>query len=185
MDRLDRMLALVRSHIPDVRLVVKHDVAWLRRVAPLIEVVTPGFMTQYTTVVGSAVMLPRPIDRLPRDILASILAHELVHQLDQQRWGPAFYASYALALPAGRTARAAWERRAYAVDLMLAHHDGGEAALAACERRLVGIFAGRGYAWMWAGEAAAREFLRPTVTAVADGALQTTAPYREILDAWR
>src|SRR5688500_17636861 len=105
----------------------------------------PEFMTRFTTVVGSTVYLPQPVDQLPREVLAGILAHELVHQIDQRRWGPLFYLSYGVALPTGRTMRAVWERRAYAVDLMLAHHHDGDRGLARCEKRLVKLFADRTY----------------------------------------
>jgi len=164
------MLALVRRHVPGLRLVAKSESPLLRRFAP-------GF----TTVLGPYVLLYRPAAEIPRDRLAAILAHELVHQLDQQRWGPLFYVSYGVCLPAGRTVRAVWERRAYAVDLMLAHEAGG---LAACERRLVTLFSDRSYVWMWAGESSARAFLAPVVTAVREGRLQQESPYAEILSAW-
>jgi hypothetical protein len=184
LDRLDRIIQLVRREIPGLRLVVKADDPRLRRAAPALDRLMPGFMTRFTTVVGSTVYLPRPVDQIPRDVLAEILAHELVHQLDQRRWGVMFYVSYGVALPAGRSMRAVWERRAYAVDLMLAHHEGGEQALARCERRLVKTFSDRTYGWMWAGEDAARAFLQPVVLGVASGEVQRSAPYADILEAW-
>jgi hypothetical protein len=184
LDRLDRITNLVRRHVPGLRLVVKRDVPWLRRAAPAIERIMPDFMTRFTTVVGSTVYLPRPVRELPRDMLAGILAHELVHQLDQQRWGPIFYASYGVALPTGRTMRAVWERRAYAVDLMLAHHRDGDGGVAQLERRLAKLFSDRSYGWMWAGEDAASRFLAPVVEDVLAGRLQQTEPYSEILRAW-
>src|SRR5262249_5844475 len=108
MDRLDRILALVRRHRPNLRLVDKHDgPAWraLRRVAP--------GLYGFTTVIGDTVYLTAPPDEIERDDLAATLAHELVHQLDQAEHGLGFYASYGVwPLPFGRTARAHWERRA-------------------------------------------------------------------------
>ena len=184
-DRLDRILDLVREHVPDLRLVLKRDDPGMRALGRLLAPVTPRFQTHFTTVVGRTVYLPRPVQDFPRDGLAMTLAHELVHQLDQRRWGPLFYGSYAVALPVGRTARAHWERRAYAVDLVLMHHDGGEAWMTRRLERLVDLFAGPAYGWMWAGRAAARAFLEPVADQVRAGTLQEQSPYREILEAWR
>ena len=184
MDRLDRILALVRQHVPDLRLVHKAEVPWMRWAGAVLRPAMPEFMTHYATVVGDTVYLPRPVERIDREVLAATLAHELIHQLDQARWGPVFYVSYAVGLPTGRGARAVWERRAYAVDLMLAHHQEGERGLHRKAEQLVRLFSGPGYLWMWAGRRAAREFLRPTVEAVRSEELQQTSPYLELLAAW-
>lgn len=179
------MLALVRREIPDLRLVEKRDSPLMRAAAVLTYPLNPAFATDYTTVIGSTVYLPQPVDRVPRDQLAATLAHELVHQLDQRASPVWFYVSYGLLpLPVGRSRRAHWELRAYTVDLMLAHLR-GESAL---ERRvdwLAEIFSGPAYGWMWAGKAAAREFIAPAVAAVRAGTVQAQEPYRSILAAWR
>jgi hypothetical protein len=185
MDRLDRMLALVRSHVPGLRLVNKQRVPWMRALGVLARPVVPEFETRFTTVIGNTVYLPRPVDEIPRDALAATLAHELVHQLDQQRYHLGFYASYGLAFPAFRTARAAWERRAYAVDMLIAYDRAGERGLSRCVDRLVDVFAGPSYAWMWAGSGAARTYLEPVAAGVRDGSLAQEEPYRAILHAWR
>lgn len=180
-DVLDRILALVRSERPNLRLVDKHESAVLRTVGRAV----PFLLGGSTTVVGDTVWLPGPPDRIPRRTLARILAHELVHQLDQARWGPAFYLTYALTpLPVGRTTRAHWERRAYAVDLLLAHQERGDRGLRAELDRLATLFAGPHYAWMYAGEAAARAYLSPLADAVRSGALAKEDPYDRILAAW-
>lgn len=179
------MLVLVRRHVPDLVLIHKADVPWMRFASRVIEPVVPEFSTRFTTVLGRTVYLPRPVDQFPRDALAATLAHELVHQLDQQRWGPLFYVSYAAMLPAVRSARAVWERRAYAVDLMLAFERGGERELRRVEAFLVDLFAGPAYLWMWSGRASAREFLDPLSEAIRRGELQADAPYAEILAAWK
>jgi hypothetical protein len=140
---------------------------------------------RFTTVVGDVVYLPAPPERLDRDRLAAILAHELVHQLDQARFGLGFYLSYALVGPTLRTRRAHWERRAYAVDLLLAREAGGPAAVDRVAEQLVPLFAGPSYGFMWAGREAARRYLAPTVRAVKAGTLDTTFPYDGILAAWR
>lgn len=185
MDRLDRILALVRTHVPEVRLVHKVDSRLMRSLAVVLRPITPDFSTHYTTVLGKTVYLPRSMEAFDRDQLAGILAHELVHQLDMIEHGPWFYVSYVLApLPAGRTRRAYWERRAYAVDLMLAYEAGGEVELQRLMRRLVQIFSGSAYAWMWTGEDAARRFLEPVCREVRSGALKEREPYASIFEAW-
>jgi len=184
-DRLDRMLALVRRHRPRVRLVDRNTVPWMRLPGELARPFVGDINQRFTTVLGDVVYLPGPVERFDRDHLAAVLAHELVHQLDQARSGPWFYASYVLFAPTGRTMRADWERRAYAVDLLLAHERGGEQAVLATRDRLVTVFAGPSYGFMWAGRASAERFLQPVVDAVLDGTLAQQAPYRDILRAWR
>jgi hypothetical protein len=185
MDRLDRILVLVRSHVPALRLVNKADVPWMRVVGRVVAPVMPDFSTQFTTVLGDTVYLPRALEDFPRDKLAATLAHELVHQLDQRRWGAMFYVSYGLLLPSLRSTRAHWERRAYVVDLMLARERGGEPEQARVLEWLVDLFSGASYGWMWAGRDAARAFLLPVETALAEGTLQREEPYASILAAWR
>ncbi|MEZ4323348.1 MAG: hypothetical protein R3F61_38140 [Myxococcota bacterium] len=185
MDRLDRILALVRTHVPDTRIVQKRDVWWMRAVGRVLRPLIPDFETRYTTVIGNTVYLPCPLADFPRDALAATLAHELVHQLDQREWGVWFYLSYGLTpLPLWRTHRAHWERRAYAVDLMLARQIGGDARVSLVAARLRELFGGPGYGWMWGGRAAAEAYLAPVVERVRSGELQQEAPYAEILEAW-
>lgn len=185
-DRLDRMLALVRQHVPGLRLVEKREVPWMRLVGRVIEPLVTGFSTEFTTVIGDTVYLPVPVAAFGRDELAGTLAHELVHQLDQAEHGVWFYASYAVApMPVWRTWRAHWERRGYAVDLMLAWEDGGERGLARAERHVRELFAGRAYGWMWGGDEPAAAYLAPVVADVRAGRLQGEFPYDRILAAWR
>ncbi|MEQ1568123.1 MAG: hypothetical protein ABMA64_20960 [Myxococcota bacterium] len=184
-DRLDRILALARRHRPGLVLVDKHDARWMRAVGRAVSPLMPGFMDRVTTVIGDRVYLPGPPDRFDPDELARTLAHELVHQLDQQEHGAAFYLSYAAwPMPVGRTRRAHWERRAYAVDLMLAHHDGGPRGLAREASRVAELFSGPMYGWMWAGSESARSYVQVVADEVAAGTLQLREPYRQILRAW-
>jgi hypothetical protein len=183
--RLRRVLALARAHRPGLRLVDKHESVLMRAAAVLVRPFMPHFLTRVTTVIGDTIYTPGPPEELPPGLLARIVAHELVHQIDQARYGPLFYLSNALLpLPVWRTSRAWWERRAFAVDLMLAHHDDGPAGLEMARRRLAVVFGGPTYAWMWGGRLAAERFLQGTVDAVAEGELQASAPYDDILHAW-
>ncbi len=182
MDRLDRMIALVRRHVPDLRLRDKRQSGIMRALARAVRPWNPHFQTHYTTVIGATIYLPD--SPLSRDALAATLAHELIHQLDQQRWGWRFYLGYALWAPIWRTRRAHWERRAYRVDLLLAA-EAGDAALTRRAEQLVPLFAGPAYGWMWGGDRAARDFLAPAVAEVRAGTVQAEEPYRSILAAWR
>jgi hypothetical protein len=185
MDRLDRILALVRRYRPGLRLVDKHEVPLARASAHLLRPLMPRFMDNVTTVIGDTVYLPGPPERLERELLARILAHELVHQLDQAEHGLAFYVSYVVApLPVGRTMRAHWERRAYAVDLMLAWADGGDESLARTAESVAVQFSGPTYGWMWVGADAARKYVGAVADEIRSGTLQQRSPYREILAAW-
>lgn len=156
----------------------------MRALAVLARPLMPDFLHGYTTVIGSTVYLPDLPHRIPRDVLARVLCHELVHQLDQRRFGPLFYLTYAIP-PVGRTVRAVWERRGYTVDLLVARELGGERGLTMATERLVTVFSGPGYGWMWAGRDAARAFLAPAVDAVASRSVDREAPYDEIIAAWR
>ncbi len=184
-DALDRVLALVRAERPRVRLVHKADAPVMRALGVALAPLAPDFMDRFTTVLGDTVYLPLPPERMPRDALARTLAHELVHMLDMAAWGPVFYTSYVLAMPVGRTTRAHWERRAYAVDLMLANEAGGARAVERALDWIVPMFAGPAYGYMWAGAASARRYLAPIRDEVLAGTLQQRAPYDRILAAWR
>jgi len=177
---------MVRGHVPDLRIVHKADSRLMRALGVVLRPITPDFSTAYTTVLGKTVYLPRPMAEFDRDQLARILAHELVHQLDMIEHGALFYASYLVApMPAGRTQRAFWERRAYAVDLMLAYDEDGDRGLERLLDWLIRTFSGSAYAWMWAGQGAARRFLEPTCREIRSGELQKREPYAEIFAAWR
>ena len=184
-DRLDRILGLCRGESPSLRLVHKQQVWWMRVAGALLRPFVPDFMTRYTTVMFGTVYLPCPAGEMVRDELASILAHELVHLRDQRRFHVWFYVSYALVLPVGRTMRARWELRAYAVDMLLARERGGAADARRVAARLVKVFAGPAYLWMWCPTRSARRYLEPVVEAVCRGDLDGVEPYCDVLRAWR
>ncbi len=179
------MLILCRGMVPDLELVDKRTIWWMRWLGRLLEPVVPEFSSRYTTVMGSRVFLPAGPDEMHPNVLASTLAHELVHQLDQKRWGVVFYFSYGFMFPVGRSMRAYWERKAYAVDLLVAHERGGEDEVRRVANMLAEVFSGHSYLWMWAGKMSAGAYLQPVVDAVLDGSLEQQEPYRAIMQAWR
>ncbi len=185
MDRLDRMLALIRARVPELKIVHKADSRLMGIIAIALWPITPDFSTRFTTVLGKTVYIPRPMEEFPRDHLARVLAHEFVHQLDMMEHGAWFYGSYLVApLPVVRTQRAIWERRAYGVDLLLAYDLGGEPELQRYLQYLIETFSGPSYAWMWAGTESARQFLEPLCEEVRSGELQKGEPYASIYRAW-
>ena len=111
----------------------------MRALAVLVRPLMPGFLTRVTTVIGDTIYTPGPPESLPEGLLARIVAHELVHQLDQARFGPVFYLSYLFVLPVGRTARAHSERRAHAVAVLLSLVEDGPSGLEMTRRRLVSV----------------------------------------------
>lgn len=186
MNRLDRMTDHIRERVPNLRLVNKSEVWWMRVLGIVLWPLVPNFMTDFTTVFGDTVYLPDDPARLEPDRLAITLAHEYVHQVDQQDNGLWFYLSYVLTpLPIWRTHRAHWERRGYAVDMMIAFERGQDEALNRKLLWLVDIFTGPNYAWMYGGRRAARDYLERTADQVRHNELQKTPLYAGILNAWR
>lgn len=179
------MRALAEAQVPGLRIVRKQDVGWMRALGVALRPLNPRFSTHYTTVVGRTIYLPDgPLPE--RDSQAVTLGHELVHLLDMAEHGLSFYATYLVGpAPFGRTLRAHWERRGYAVDLLIARDRGGRRAVEQLHDWLAGLFAGPHYGWMWAGRDAAHDYLQPTVEAVLDGTLEQREPYRSIIAAWR
>ena len=55
--RLARILKLVRRHVPDLKLVQKDEVRWMRWVGGLLRPLIPEFSSRYTTVLGHTVFV--------------------------------------------------------------------------------------------------------------------------------
>ena len=81
-DRLDRVLALVRSHVPELRIVEKRNSRLMKGLGVLLIPITPNFKSNYTTILNKTVYLPRPMTSFDQNQLAKILTHKLVHQLN-------------------------------------------------------------------------------------------------------
>ena len=157
----------------------------MRLLARLLRPVSPRFGSDFNVALGKTIYLTRPLDHWHTDSLSRVLAHEVVHLIDQKHYGVFFYLSYGLLLPSIRTLRAHWELRAYAVDLLLAWETGGEAALVDTANRVTNHLTGPAYGWMWLGKTAARRLLAPTLQSIRAGELQKRDPYADILAAWR
>lgn len=185
MDRLDSLLLGAADAGLPMRLAYKRRSRVMRAIAWWITPLIPDFLDGTATVVGGTVFLPGAPGALSRPMIARVVAHEWVHRRDARRWGPLFYLSYVALFPVFRTARAYWERRAYAVEMMLAYEDGGAARLDAVTDELVRLFSGPAYLWMWAGAPSARVFLAPVREEIRAGTLQHREPYPQILAAWR
>ena len=80
---------------------------------------------------------------------ADVLRHEAQHVRDWRRFGPLFWLTYLLVLPAGPSLRALWEWRAYRVSLRAAHERHGRVD-EATRAWVVGQFTRAApYWWMW------------------------------------
>ena len=110
--------------------------------------INPDFWTRYATTVGKTVYVPSDewwegIDGVSKQ---SLLRHEQVHIKDSEKWGLLYYISY-LFPPAFLTFRWVWELRAY-TQTLICWHEGDRGIRDEDIDWLVGIFTGRGYAWM-------------------------------------
>ena len=184
-ERLARLIGLTESRIPGFHFVTKDNVGWMRLLARLLRPINPRFGSDFNVALGKTVYLTKPKDDWHPDSLSRLLAHELVHLIDQKHYGVFFYLSYGLLLPSVRTCRAHWELRAYAVDLLLAWETGGEAALLRTANRVTNHLTGPAYGWMWLGQRAARRLLAPTLQSIRTGELQKRDPYLDIIANWR
>lgn len=70
----------------------------------------PTYMTNFTTVVGTTVYMPK--DLIGTDRAADVLRHERVHMRDFAKWTVLYLISYVM-LPIGPSGRAYWELRGY------------------------------------------------------------------------
>ena len=131
----------LRAH--RVRLVPKHGSRSMRAAALLLRVIgSRGFMERYWTTVGRTVYYPSCV----RDPYAhpDVLAHELVHVRQWERWGVLLWASYLLLpLPFGLAwFRWRWEREAY-----LAQIEHAEDRAREIERVVNALWFGYGRPW--------------------------------------
>lgn len=97
--------------------------------------------------VGGTVYLRRALHGTAEGM--EVLRHEAQHVRDWRRYGPLFWLTYLLLLPAGPSLRALWEWRAYRVSLR-AHHERHGRVDEATRAWVVARFTGAApYWWMW------------------------------------
>ncbi len=86
-----------------------------RTIGVLVRPFNKTYMTQYTTVMFGRVYFPSRAWRKRRgpEQIYKTLRHEAVHLRDMRRFPLLFQISYLFLLPAGLSARAYWEWRAY------------------------------------------------------------------------
>ena len=147
-NRFDDMVARMAREFPSFRLVPKDDSLLMKVFYHALGMRwwCPDFMTHYTTVIISAVYMPR--DLFQTDEGYGVLRHERVHMHDCWRTGVLPFAlSYLLLLPAVFTLRAHWEMRGYAETMRVELEDSG----AISDETLDHIqeqFTGPTYLWM-------------------------------------
>jgi len=124
----------------------KEDSLLMKFVNVIVVWFCPDFMTHYTTVIGNTIYLPSAqLEQRDEDTLMRILAHEIVHILDAERWTfPLFWLGYLFPqilalgvflfpllgfwallfllflLPLPASFRLYFEARAYAIDVLTA-----------------------------------------------------------------
>jgi hypothetical protein len=131
----------LRAH--RVRFVPKHDSRAMRVAAWLLRPIgSRAFMERYWTTVARTVYYPACV-RDPR-AHPDVLAHELVHVRQWERWGVLLWATYLLLpLPFGLAwFRWRWEREAYLVQISSAPDCARE-----IERVVEALWSGYGWPW--------------------------------------
>lgn len=146
-------------HAHGVRLLPKHGSRAMRVAALLLRALgSRDFMDRYWTTVGRTVYYPACVH--DPHAHPDVLAHELVHVRQWERWGVLLWASYLLLpLPFGLAwFRWRWEREAYLVQIERAPDRARE-----IDRVVNTLWSGYGWPWprtwmrRWFERAAARE----------------------------
>lgn len=155
---LEAFFAELHAEFPAFRIVSKETSAFSRAIDIALRIVTFGgqdrFMTEYHTVIGATLYVPRAWERTtPRDKIV-LLRHERVHLRQRRRFGFLLMAWIYLVpfLPLGLAygrARLEWE--AYEETLRATADLHGLAALQRRSLRdaIVRRFTGPDYGWMW------------------------------------
>lgn len=87
MDKLDRLIEVIRADIPGFRIAFK-DESWVMRALGVLLFFTPRFMTHFTTTIGRTVYVPtRAWLASHPDAAFRVLAHEYVHLWDAAKQG--------------------------------------------------------------------------------------------------
>ncbi len=108
--------ARLAHELPRFGLRYKDESRLQRLIGAAVRPFNARYLTDYTTVMFGRVWFPSRAwcERQGAAGVYRILRHEAVHLRDARRWPGVFQFSYVFLLPAGLSARAWWEWRAYA-----------------------------------------------------------------------
>lgn len=180
--RAEAYFEAMQREIGTIRVVHKETHALSRFLGALLRVVTFGgmstYVTQYTTVLGHTIYLPKGWDQRSDTERYVTLRHEAVHFRQMKRYGRVgmgvLYALplFPIGLAYGR-ARIEWE--AYAETLRaIAEVDGIDAARHPKLRaHIVKQFTGPAYGWMWPFPRAIEAWIDSELARIALGSLRT------------
>lgn len=92
MNLRERFVSSIQTVTPGYKIVRKENSRLMRFLATIL-FFNPGFMTNYTTTIGTTVYLPKQRATSGTQVIIT-LAHEAQHVWDSQHWGVAYYVGY-------------------------------------------------------------------------------------------
>lgn len=153
---LDQLNASILAEFPTFSVQYKADSTFMKILNVLLTIVTfgqmKGFMTTFTTTIGTTVYVPSTWDTSNTADKCTLLRHERIHMRQAKRMGRwKFSLTYIFwPLPLGLAkGRASLEMEAY-TETMRAWNDYGANILQAGYRAdMIGYFTTGAYGWMW------------------------------------
>lgn len=136
----------LKAEFPKYKVVPKEDSGFMKFLNFFVWFFSPTFMTQFTTVQGYTVYMPRVY--IGTFAGAATLVHERVHMRDRKRWWYLYDISYVILLPAIITLRAVWEWRGYRESMKFQYAWFGQVSPGMREN-IVKEFIGPTYLWMF------------------------------------
>jgi hypothetical protein len=146
----------IQKEFPDFNVEYKQSSTFMKVLDILLKIITFGqmkqFMTEYVTVIGRTVYVPKDWDVWADSIRYSILRHERVHFRQQKRDGLWWFTVKYLLLPFPTVFawyRAKYEREAYIETLRVYFEFGGPDAIEGTRNFWIKQFTGPQYFWTW------------------------------------
>lgn len=136
----------LKDEFPKYKVVEKETSKFMKFLNFFVRFFCPTFMTQFTTVQGYTVYMPKVY--INTFVGAATLVHERQHMRDHKRWWYLYDISYVLFLPAGLTMRAMWEWRGYRESMRFLYAWFGEINQINRDS-IVNEFTSSLYLWMW------------------------------------
>ena len=169
-EHVARLEAALAAEIPGFRVAYKNASRLHRAIGRLLRPVNPGYLTDYTTVLGRVVYFPSRQwrERAGPEAVYATLRHEAVHLRDMRRFPVLFQVSYVFLLPAILTFRSLWEYRAYRETLRV-HAELRGAIPDALLEHIVRRFTGPDYLFMAPFPPLVRWLLRRTRRRILEG----------------